>query len=98
MYAVLFADGLGAGDVGNIVIAIVNNWVQEGGYRCYGHDTSLIIAPRSVSGFVYAMKNLCLHKRRVHQVLDDCIQRIMTGLKLNKTFAMHWQISSMTNT
>ena len=90
----IFVDGLGVGDVGNIVIRDRQQLAQEGMVIVVmAMDTAsgtIIAGPDLVSrGFVYVRdaEELMLEaERRVHQVLDDCeAQRIKdwTTIKQN---------------
>ena len=90
----IFVDGLGVGDVGNIVIRDRQQLAQEGMVIVVmAMDTAsgtIIAGPDLVSrGFVYVRdaEELMLEaERRVHQVLNDCeVQRIKdwTTIKQN---------------
>ena len=89
----IFVDGLGVGDVGNIVIRDRQQLAQEGMVIVVmAMDTAsgtIIAGPDLVSrGFVYVRdaEELMLEaERRVHQVLDDCeAQRIKDWITIKQ--------------
>ncbi|MDY5787895.1 MAG: RNase J family beta-CASP ribonuclease [Veillonella caviae] len=90
----IFVDGLGVGDVGNIVIRDRQQLAQEGMVivvmAMEKHSGTIVSGPDIVSrGFVYvrdAEELMIEAERRVHQVIDDCeSQRIKdwTTIKQN---------------